>query len=170
MRRRSSGRRREFGRVARSLWPACGIAQPRRSFARPPSGVMVSRRITRHLSVRLSSANCHLRENCASRSISRVTIANKRLTEIPHIRTPMTLSRGANGRQNRVFCPRLPRITRLARLCLLFSRFPCLSSSKILRFSSRSAACELWLGRRMESCHPLLQRQKFGSTSTTAAL
>jgi hypothetical protein len=60
---------------------------------------LVSRRITRHWSVRLNSANCHLRENCASRSISRVTIANKMLTEIPHIRTPMTLSRGANGRQ-----------------------------------------------------------------------
>jgi len=43
MRRRGSGRRREFGRVAHSLWPACGIAQPRRSFARPPSGAAAGR-------------------------------------------------------------------------------------------------------------------------------
>jgi hypothetical protein len=35
---------------------------------------------------------------CSSRLINRVTIANRRLTEIPHIRTPMTLSRGANVR------------------------------------------------------------------------
>ena len=41
----------------------------------------------------------YFRENGSSRLINRVTIANRRLTEIPHIRTPMTLSRGANVRQ-----------------------------------------------------------------------
>ena len=101
-------RRRLHGQVTRTAFLVSDGQRPHSPkslvcpflpFSQIPSRDAVSRRITRHLSVRLSSANCHLRENCASRSISRVTIANKRLTEIPHIRTPMTLSRGANGRQ-----------------------------------------------------------------------
>jgi hypothetical protein len=61
----------------------------------------LERRFLRRMShgLRLYIPLPYFRENGSSRLINRVTIANRRLTEIPHIRTPMTLSRGANVRQ-----------------------------------------------------------------------
>ena len=43
MRRRSSGRRRGFARVAHSLWPDGETAPPRRSSSPPPSGAAAGR-------------------------------------------------------------------------------------------------------------------------------